>query len=542
MGERMRGGSFRGAAVLALLFTVLGACRDRGGEGGGEAQAGGTAVVGMRSDFQALNPIVASDQYTVEVNNYALYTPLVTYNENLEVQPYLAESWEMLGDTGVVFKLRQDVKWHDGKPVTAEDVKFTFDAAKNPESGSLIGTAYVTAVESATVVDPYTIRFRFSHPHAQSLEDFYWAPAPKHLLESVALTDMRTAPFNRQPVGSGPFKFGEIKQGERLVLNKNPDFPEALGGPPTLDRVVFRIIPEPATMLTELMTGGVDVNVPVVPDQAKEIEASDQLELFAFPGRTVYFVAWNNEHELFRDADVRRAMTMAINRQDIIDALLFGHGRLASSPIPPQSPLHPEGVQPIPYSPDQAKQLLQSKGWTDSNGDGILDKGGKPFRFTLFTSDNPLNRSVAEVVQSHLKQVGVDAQIRISEFQTLLAQYKNREYEAVFANWVLDNYQVSSAPISLFHSSNMKKGSTNRTGFNNPQVDALMDRAAGQTDAAQARQLWGQFVQTIQQQAPVSFMFWLDELAAAGPRVQNVKMDSRSELATIAEWTVSGRR
>ena len=529
------------ALGCALLAAMLGACGggDGDGQGGG---AGGTAVVGMRADFGPLNPLLSTDQYTEEVNKYALYTPLVTYDADLNVQPYLAESWELQGDTAVLFRLRRDVLWHDGQPVTAEDVKFTFDLAKDPATASLIGSAYIAEVKSAEVVDPHTIRFTFNRPHAQALEDFWWAPAPKHLLQNVAAAELRNAPFNRQPVGSGPFRFQEWRAGERLVLVRNDQFPAALGGPPSLERVVFRIIPEPPTMMTELLTGGVDVDVPVVPDQIRDLRGNNEINVFAFPGRTLYYIGWNTQRAPFTDAAVRRAMTLGINREQIVQAILHGEARLAASPIPPWSPLYPGDVQPLPHDPARAQQLLEQAGWRDANNDGVREKGGAPLRFSLITSDNPVNRAVAEVVQADLKRIGVDAQVRIMEFQTLLAQHKSRDFDAVFSSWVMDNFQVAAAPTALLHSKFARvPESTNRSGYVNPQADRIMDRAFGATDPAQAQAAWREFTQLMNEEQPFTFMFWLNELAAAGPRVQNVHMDVRSEIVSIGEWSAGGR-
>src|SRR5690606_102144 len=180
-------------------------------------------------------------------------------DENLDVVPHLAESWELIGDTGVTFRLRRDVRWHDGQPVTARDVEFTFNLAKNEQTASLLGSAFLADVASAEVVDDYTITFHFVRPHAQALEDFWWPPLPRHLLEGVAPAELRNAPFNRQPVGSGPFRFAQWRSNEQLVIERNPDFPEGLGGPAAARRVVFRVVPEASTMLTELLTDNVHV-------------------------------------------------------------------------------------------------------------------------------------------------------------------------------------------------------------------------------------------------------------------------------------------
>jgi peptide/nickel transport system substrate-binding protein len=525
------------AAPLAVVGLTLAACP--GPER--SAEAGGTVVVGVRTDFGGFNPITASDLYGLEIMRFGLFTPLVQYDGDLQPEPYLAESWELEGDSAVVFRLRQDVRWHDGQPVTAEDVKFTFDAAKDPDAAAFLGTTYLPHVHAATVVDPHTIRFAFT-PHAQALESFWWAPAPRHLLEGVPAAELRNAPFNRQPVGSGPFRFVEWRANERLVLERNPDFPEALGGPPELDRVVFRVVPEPATMLTEVLTGRVHVSLIVAPEQIQRIDDAADVELHSFPGRALYFLGYNTRAAPFQDARVRRAMGLAVNRQEIIDALLFGRGRLASSPVPPWSPLHPD-VQPLPHDPAAAGRLLDEAGWTLQEGQQVrVNARGEPLRFSLLTSDHPLNRQVVEVVQAQLRQIGVDAQIQTMEFQTLLARHRARDYQAVFSNWILDSFQVHQAPHSLLHSDFAEaEGTANRTGFAHPQADALIERGSRTTDRGEAQRIWGDLTRLLQQEHPHTFMFWLDQLAAVRDQVQNVEMDPRGELLNMSQWRAGGR-
>ncbi|HEY8483513.1 MAG TPA: ABC transporter substrate-binding protein [Longimicrobiales bacterium] len=532
--------------ALLLPVALLGACRrdDAEQEAAGPPQRGGTVVAGVRADFGGFNPVTNTDVRTDEIIKFALFTPLIQYDRNLEVQPYLAESWELLGDTAVVFRLRSDVRWHDGQPVTAEDVKFTFDLAKDPAAASLIGTAYLANVDRAEVLDPHTIRFHFARPHAQALEDFWWAPLPRHLLQGVAPADLRNAPFNRRPVGSGPYRFVEWRANDRLVLERNPDFPAALGGPPHLDRVVIRVVPEVSTLLTELVTGGVQVNIDVQPEQVSQIQASRGLELFSYPGRTVFYIGWNNQRRPFDDPRVRRAMTLAIDRQAIINALLAGQGVPATSTIPPWHPLYPEDVQPLPYDVAQADELLDAAGWIDRNHDGVReDSQGRPFRFTLLTSDRTLNRAVAEIVQDQLRRVGVQADVRVLEFQTLLAQHRSRDFDAVFTNWVLDNFQVASAPAALFLSRLADVPlSSNRSGVRSPRLDALIERGAATVDPGQARAVWREFTLALQEEQPFTFMFWLNELAAASTRVQGIEMDPRGEFLTIRSWWVPGGR
>jgi peptide/nickel transport system substrate-binding protein len=519
------------AVFLGALLAACGGGDRSGGNGGG------TVIVGLRSDLAGINPVTYTDQYTGELINYALFTPLVQYEADLQVKPHLAESWELTGDTGVVFKLRSDVMWHDGQRVTVEDVKFTFDLAKDPATASGIGSVFLSDVDRAEVVDSTHIRFHFARPHAQALEDFWWAPVPKHLLQGIAPAEMKNAPFNRQPVGSGPFKFSDWQAGQRIVLVPNPDFTPGLGGPAIAQRVVLRIVPEAPTMLTELKTAGVHVDIPVLPDQLPQIKSDQSLKLFSFQGRTVYYIGWNNQRPPFNSAVVRRALALALNRQEIIDVLLTGEGAIASSTVPPSHPLSPQTIQPLPFDAAQAIKLLEQEGWKDGNGDGIREKGGKPFQFTLLSTDNSLNRAVAEMVQAQLRKVGVDAQLRAMEFQTLRTQHVNRDFDAVFTSWVLDNFQMAAAPMALMHSKNATvKGSANRSSVSIPELDRLIEQASTATDQQVARDAWAKVTEVLKRDQPLTFMYWLNELAAANQSVQDITMDARGEFMSVARW------
>jgi peptide/nickel transport system substrate-binding protein len=503
---------------------------------------GGTAKIDILTDFQAFNPVTNTNITADDGMKHMLFTPLVRYDEKLRVQPYLARSWEE-SDTSVTFHLRDDLRWHDGRPVTAEDVKFTFDLAKNPETASLLASAYLALVDRATVVDSQTIHFHYSAPHAQALEDFWWPPLPKHLLQGVAPAELTQAPFNQEPVGSGPFRFVSWTRNQELALEANPDFPRELGGRPYLDRVVFRIIPEPTTMLTELLSGGADfIGYTLLPEQAVQLQGQRRVELRHFPSREFTYVAWNNRRPQFDDARVRRALAMAVNRPQIIEALMHGFAVPATGMIPPWSPLHTE-VQPLPYDTAQAKRLLAQAGWADANGDGVVEKGGRPLRFSLaVNSANQLHKDLAQVIQQELKRIGVAVDIQMAEFQTLLKQYKGRDYDAVISNWTLDNFKVDPTP--LFACSEAEKpGSANRTSFCDPALDRLIEQGLRTTDPAAAKPLWAQFTRRLQEQQPVTFLFWSDDLAGVGPRLQGVVTDARSKIVSIDRWWIpQGRR
>jgi len=532
-------------ATLALGATLAACGGERGSAGTAAAEAGppvdgGTATFGVLSDFQAFNPVTNTHLTSRDVETFMLFTPLIQYDQELNAVPWLAERWE-LSDTAVTFHLRSDVRWHDGQPVTAEDVKFTFDLAKNPETASLLGSAFLNMVRSATVVDSQTIHFSFVAPHSQAIDGFWWSPLPKHLLENVAPGQLARADFNRNPVGSGPFKFVSWRPNQDLTLAANDDFPAALGGRPHLDRIVFRIIPEPTTMVTELLSGTTDViGYTLLPDQARQIEQQGgrRAELRHYPYREFYYLGWNNTRPQFQDARVRRALAMALDRARMVEALLHGYGELASGMIPPWSPLDP-GLEALPYDPAAAQRLLAEAGWEDRNGDGIVEnEAGQPLRFTLLTNTgNQLRQDIVTVAQQQLREIGVDVQVRTQEFQSMLAQHKARNYDAILTAWVLDTFKVDPTPLFTCAEARTP-GSANRAGYCNPAADRLIEQGLRTTDAAAAKPIWAEFTRLLQQDQPITFLFWLEDLSGVGPRLHDVVMDPRGKLVNVQQWWI----
>jgi len=524
-----------GLAALAAVMACGGEPRDGGNRGVSRAS---TLVVGFNAEMQSFNPLVNTDQNTNEVNYYMLFTPLIQYDPSFEPRPYLAASWD-LEPQRVTFYLNRDVHWHDGRSVTARDVQFTFERAKDPQTASVLSSAYLQLIESAEVVDSFTIRFEFARPHARPLDGFWWPPVPRHLLEDISSSEMLRADFNRRPIGSGPFMFSRWESGESVTLQRNPDFPESLGGPPQVERVIFRFVAESATLLSEALTGRIDVDGSVYPHQAEQIERTPGVRLISYPSREYYYIGWNTRNPPLSDRRVRRALTMAIDRGQLIDALLFGYAQPATGTIAPWHPMF-SSIQPLPYSPSGAGALLAEAGWRDRDGDGVReDASGTPLRLTLMTNhENPVRTDIAQIVQSQLARVGVAVDTRTLEWQTVLARHRGRDFEGVVQSWVLDNFRVD--PAALFHSSQADRaGSYNRSGLKDQRVDRLIEQASSTLDTAEARRLWAEFSVALQEAQPFTFLMWLEESASISEHVQGIEMDARGMLVTIADWRIS---
>jgi peptide/nickel transport system substrate-binding protein len=538
-----------------LLVVLLAACGDAGHPGGSageevpeEERYGGTVIVGLISDLQSMNALTASDNTSNNVQRELLFMPLIKYDEEIDAVPWLAERWDTVrvapDSIELTFHIRRDVRWHDGSPTTAEDVLFTFERAVNPETAFPNISGFDEYSRRAELLDPYTIRFRL-RPHSDYMDMWYQTSImPQHVLGDVPPAQMIQHPFGTSsPVGNGPFRFLRRAPGQEWVFEANPDFPEALGGRPYLDRVVFRLVPEMTTLLTELLTGRVDVYLGPNPNQAEQIERAPGVRLIASRNRAWTYLAFNTRRPQFSDPRVRRAIAMGLNRQRMVDALVYGYGAVGRSTVTPAhwsyDDTDPQTL--IPFDPDGARQLLAEAGWMDRNRDGILeDEQGRQLRFTVITNaGNDVRKDMLEIIEAQLRPLGIVAQPRLLEWNTMTALLQNRErnFDAVVAGWV-DYFRKDDRDI--LHSANLDRP-YQYVGYANPRVDQLIDTLAVMTDREQATPLWREYQRLIVQEAPYIPLYYPERLTGVSERIQGVVMDVRNEFTTIARWWVAPR-
>ncbi|MFP4622716.1 MAG: ABC transporter substrate-binding protein [Gemmatimonadota bacterium] len=522
------------AALLVAAALGLAACGDA-------TQRGGTVVIAAASDLDHANPLVSVDAWTNEVLRYALFTPLVRYGPELEYQPRLAESWELLGDTGVVFHLRDDVRWHDGTPTTAHDVLFTFERSTDPAT-AFPNADYFARWTGGAVLDSFTVRFSFE-PHAEPLAGWPFTPVvPRHLLDSIPPERLRQAAFNRAPVGNGPFRFASQRPGNRWVFEANPDYPEALGGPPLLDRVVWRVIPENSAQLTEIRVGQVDLALQPSPEQVQRLAGRDGLDVVVKPSRSFLFLVWNQRAPPLDDPRVRRGLAMAIDRRQILEGLRRGLGELAIGPVPPFHWAFDHSLEPLPHAPDSARALLADAGVRDRDDDGILEgPDGADFTVQIkVPANNDYYRDVAEAIRDDLAGLGVAATTRLTEVTTLFADVTSpeRRFEAALLGWSSD-FRLDLR--DLFHSDAMD-GPYQFASYGNPRVDSLMDTAVTEPDRERAAPLWHQVQGILLEEQPWTLIYYQTDAFLARDRVRGMDMDIRGALVNLPGWWVEEAR
>jgi len=545
----------RPLAGLAASALLLAACGDEGGRGTRGAPAaevpdslryGGTVTVGSYSDLQTMNSLVTVDASSDIVQRQLMFLTLVDYDGKLNPVPRLAERWDTVRvkpDTlELTFHLRGDVRWHDGQPVTARDVAFTYLRARDPATGYPNASNFVFYDPKPVVVDDRTIRFRF-RAHSDFLDSWYvLAPMPEHLLGKVPPAELGKDPFGiERPVGNGPFRFVRRTPGQEWVFEANPAFPKALGGRPYIDRLVYRFVPEQTTLLTELLTGAVDLYLSANPAQAERISSSPRARLDASAGRQWNWIAWNERRPMFADARVRRALTMAIDRRQIVDALLFGYGAVGRATVTPAHWSYDStDVQTLlPYDTAGARRLLAEAGWQDRDGDGTLeDASGRPFRFTLKTNaGNQVRKDAIEMVQDQLARIGVRVEPRTVEWNTLSSQMTSpeRDFDAILSSWV-DFFRKDDSDILLCRN----RGRPYQVvSFCDPAADRMIDSLNVITNRAAAAPLWRDYQHLIVQASPYTVLYYPRRLTGVSRRLHGVEMDVRSEFNTVGKWWIA---
>jgi peptide/nickel transport system substrate-binding protein len=527
--------------VIAFLFG----CTDTGprDDAGGipEPQRyGGTAVVSSLNEVNSMNHLASVDETSQELQNYVLFTTLIRYDESLSPVPYLAESWDTVaaGDgLALTFHLNDDVNWHDGTPTTANDVKFTFDRIKD-EATAYTRSSMLASYDSAIVADAHTITF-FLNRHPGFMDPWRAiSPMPEHILGDVPAAELRQHSFGAvDPVGNGPFRFVEHQSGDRWVFEANEDFPESLGGRPYLDRLVYRFIPEPTTKFTELLTGALDVYIIVPPAQIAEIEASDNAKIVTHENRGYAFINWNGRRPLFSDPIERRALTLAINRQDIVNVVRGGLGTLATGSIPPFHWAYDAELEPLPYDPAAARLLLDEAGWVDSDGDGVRERHGIRASFELRTNQNPTREDIMTLVQANLADVGIEVTTRVQEDQSMGRDIMGPQRN--FDAFVLGLQTEFNIDDRRLFSCATPEGPFHWAGYCNPRVDEILGQVVEMSDRSQSLPLWYEYQEIIQRDQPYTFLYYDVRANGVSTRVHGVEMDIRGELQSVHDWWIA---
>lgn len=489
---------------------------------------GDTLILGIVSPM-VLNPVLFTDVPSGLIIG-TVFSGLVKVNDRLEFEPDLAHSWEVSED-GLVwtFHLRQDVHWHDGTPFTADDVLFTFETIMDPATITVRRGDY-EKVEKWEVVDPYTFRVTFSEPFAPALQAFAMGIIPKHLLEGQ---DVNVAAFNRAPVGTGPFVFREWLSDVHVIVDRNEHY---FGQVPYLNSIKFNIIPDDTVRMLALEVGDIDLaGIPTV--HYHRMLGVERIYVHRYPALSLTYFGWNERLPKFNDARVRKALTLALDRETMAEVVYEGLAVLASGSFPPISWAFNPAVRPLPYDPEQARRLLAEAGWTDTDGDGWLDRQGVTFEFEfLGRAGDPVHAMVIELAMEHYREIGVRLNPLFLEWGDFVSRLDppRRAFEAFFLGFT---FGVDPDPFIYYHSSQAEWG-FNDTNFADARVDQLIEAGRREMDFEARRAIYWELHELLNELQPVSFMFHVETLMGIDRRFRGVVPSPVGLIWNVEYWWV----
>lgn len=478
-------------SVLAVALLTC-ACGDA-------ARRGETVLFASGADLQSINPLLTIHPLARQVQRYVLLTTLARYDSTLTPRPYLARSWRWSPDGHTLtFRLRTDVRWHDGVATTARDVVWTLEAARDPATG-YPRLNELQSITGVTALNDSTIELRFATRPASDLPFVYTdlAILPAHLLDSVPHGRLREAAWNTRPVGNGPFRFVLHEPNRRWVFARSADFPTDMGGAPQFDRFIVVVVDEPMVKLSALVSGELDF-AGISPQHVAFVRGRHGLSVREYPLIFPYGLIFNTRRPPFNDPRARLAAALAIDRQEIVDGYLFGLASVATGPVPAGIPQY-VAPRPIPLAPDSARRLVNAV---------AADRGEAP-SFELLAVGSG-EGALEQMLQARLNAVGFSVTIRQLENATFLSRVfgPRHDFTAAVTGVAGDPGLGFLQPLGAV------------TGINVP------------ADPIAAQRVFSE-------QLPIVWLYHARGVQAMNDRVQGVRMDMRGELPTVAAWRVN---
>lgn len=478
---------------------------------------------------QSMNPITSTDAYSPYVYGNVFDT-LISFDARTgEPVGRIADSWSISED-GLTydFTLKEGILFHDGKALTAEDVKFSFDRIKDPKVDAPHIQNYFKNLKSVEIISPNRVRFHLSDVYYRNLIMLGLAEImPKHI---YGVGDFNTHPNNRHPVGSGPYIFEKWETGRNIELTQNPNWwgrkYDYWKDRHNFKKIIYRIITEDSVAAMALKKGEIDILEPTPEQYIKDFTGKAFEEKFykikysTEDGNGYRYVGWNLRRPFFQSKKVRQALAMALPREELNQKMYNGLLNLSVGPFPQGSQKLDPSIQPIPYDPEKAKKLLKEEGWKDSNSNGIIDKDGLEFKFeVLFTAQTPEVERIALVYQQSLRKLGIEMSIKTLEWTVFLKQLMENKFDAAILAW---GSSLDSDPYQIWHSSQAQKGGSNRIGYKNERVDQILEQARITLDREARNELYREFSRIIADEAPYLFIFERASLVVVTKRFANV--------------------
>ncbi|NOG96758.1 MAG: hypothetical protein HND52_02180 [Ignavibacteriae bacterium] len=519
-------------------------------------------IIGIDEDVQSFNPMFSFSVNEGRISEL-LYLSLVKHSwdnkiSDLRTEFMLAENIIWSEDSSsITINLRRNVSWSDGKPVTSEDVVFSFDAYSHPKVNSkffglfdnfiLDSDNHIDISKSFEIMSENKIIIHFKNNSIPSYFDIDMPIIPKHMFEGIDYSDFETADINSNPVTNGPYKLTRWNKNSliELTLNRN----SFLAADNSIDKILFKIIPDYNSQLIQLENEEIDFIDKVKPDDAHKLNETDKnIIIKSVVGREYDYVGWSNidiekfeqkkiePNIFFGNINVRKALTHAINRNEILNEFLYGYGSLASTPVAPifENAIK-KSIEPYQYNPELAKLILAEEGWTDTDFNGIIEKDNVEFKFDLFIpAGNPRRDFAATVIKNNLKAVGIDVSIKSLELGQFIDNLYDRKMNAWMAAW----YIPIPIELSVYWHSNFEQAPLNFQSYQNENVDRIITEFNNESDEQNKINLLKEFQKIIHNEEPVTFLYWVDNIVAYNSRIKNIDVNPLGAIHACWDWSL----
>ena len=517
--------------------------------------------MGIPADVATINPLFAFDAQEGQLMDM-LYLKLFReiWNDSLGIidfKPMIVESYTINKDSNLItLNIRDNLKWSDGKPITVDDIIFSFDIYSDPKVNSRLFGLFNNFYSSEDLHIDIKKTFRKNSERSLtiffrdfknfSFLDINHAVIPEHLYNGIKREDVATSEINFKPVSSGPYKLYKWDRNQKIHLKK--DSLCFLNSEHNINDIIFKIVPDEFSLLTQLKNGEIDLSEDIEPEKIGELESNEVIKIGSIKGRNFDYLGWNNidpdafakkefkQNKFFASSKIRKALSLAINRNEIFSNLVGKCGEIYDSPISPIfKAVTDESLQKFEYNPSVAKIMLAEEGWKDLNGDGILEKGNQKFSFKIFSnSGDPAREYSATIIKNNLKEVGIDADIVFVEKSELIDGLIHKKYDAFLSGWTiqiplnLDNYRDPESETGMF----------NFVSYQDVRVDRYLGSLKPSDEDAKRTEVYKNVSSVFKETEPVTVLFWSNNIIAYNKRIKNISFSPLGLFTSVYEWQI----
>ncbi|MCW8895520.1 MAG: peptide-binding protein [Sulfurimonas sp.] len=455
-----------------------------------------------------LNPILATDSSSSEITGF-LFNGLVKYDKDSStIIGDLAKEFYYEDDKTLIFKLRENIKWHDGEKFSAKDVVFTYNVLVSPKISSPYSASF-RFVQSVEAVDELTIKVKYKEPYFKALETWMMGILPEHKLKDEE--NLMSASFNTDPVGTGPYKLFQLEHSKNIILSAFDDYFE---GRAKIDKISFHVIADPMTRFLMLKSSALDVGSiePMQYERQLDEDFFNKFNIHENISRSYTYLGFNLRLDKFKNPKVREAISLAIDRQEIVEILFFNHAKVCTGPFLPATQAFNKDIKAPIQNIEKAKELLAEAGYDENN----------PFTFEIVTSNSSAIRPyAAQIMQHQLKKAGVIVNLRVMEWQAFLNMVVfPHEFDTVLLGWGLS---PTPDPYMFWHSDNDKQGGFNLVGYKNDKIDRMIEESQSMIDREKLSKIWKEMFKIITEDNPYLFLYIPNSIATVNKNIKNVE-------------------